>query len=399
MTTSNSNGGKSVLTFNVHSGAMYVIDPGFAWRWRKQKIGRVKNGTWQADIDVFRLDGDESDRISYLHIVHTDELSNGGYAPFDLKTSFPREGWEEAKFRVTTSYGTVGFFDALPYTKTLARRHGLLDKFLKLHSEQKAGIQDPRYEEVRREILLIDEQADLVCPPSGFGTNDFGTASKTAWSKDSSDSNKYHCFYRRNAAGKVVEAVVPYNYDKGEIDKPVLPFTVSSGAMCAIDPCYWECKNLLEPAKNGQWLASIGRFRSDKEPFLRVSYLHVIHTDEQVPDGQPPFGAEDAFPREGWELADFGVWVDSGQVSFIDRASLQDAAANELGYEDLEIQVAETGLHDFERFSGVEFGVVSGTAWGDGAYPCFFRRNSEGLIVEAVIDFITECGDEDEEDI
>lgn len=398
----NSNSDKSVMTFNVSSGAMYVVDPEYGWC--RNKIEAVKDGTWQADVDVFRLDDEENPRISYLHVIHTDELADGRRLPFDMTTSFPRDGWEKASFAVHTSSATIGFFDCSSYTETFGPYDELLNEVLELLFEKKAGIHNPKFEEVTQRFESIMEMIRHLIHSSGLGAVEFGAASKTAWNIDNSDHHEYPCFYRRNNVGQIVEAVVLY-----KIDMPVLRFVVSSGVMCVTDPDNSSCQeesiendleDRIEPVKNGTWLADIGQFRYKDENFLRVSHLHVIHADEQVPNNRPPFGKQDAFPRPGWEMTDFKAYACNGQVGFLDCKSYENAIRSASQRDEtclfFESLVGEIYFSEFV-FGVIEYGVASTTAWGNGGYPCFFRRNAEGLIVEAVIDFITKCGCGDED--
>jgi hypothetical protein len=212
-------------------------------------------------------------------------------------------------------------------------------------------------------------------------------------------------------------------------------FTVTSGGLRVTDPCYdmdtW-CAGQLENVMDGIWQAHVGyhkdsldmemnaRWRAQRveeiekakavSPAIadyyadelrrydertaayigRVAYLHIVN-----------IGAQQHFDHlaeldSTWEDSGIHVGVDSGQAGFFDldtyRALCADQAVKEKFYDevcDLTLADSSWGVHPS--------GAVSSSGYGDGGYECLVRR-VDGLVVEAIIIYISEYEEEDEED-
>lgn len=94
-------------------------------------------------------------------------------------------------------------------------------------------------------------------------------------------------------------------------------------------------------------------------------------------------------PASKWEDAPFVVGVDSGQAGFFDADYYADCYsdddfANESSWYR---RVCNLVINEPNCGNVEEKGVVSESGYGDGSYICSFRRNCEGYIVEAKIDF------------
>lgn len=168
-------------------------------------------------------------------------------------------------------------------------------------------------------------------------------------------------------------------------------FKITSGAIRVTDPCYTmgadaQCAGTIENVKNGTWVANVG------EEGGRIGILMAMHEDH-IADKLVSFEEENLVP--------FSVGVDSGQAGFFDlkeyeKVSLQDDSLEDwLVWRDAEFysKCAELTLGK-EQWGCLEFGVVSSTGWGDGSYPCYFAKNTQGEVVGLTIHYI----DEDEED-
>ena len=219
-------------------------------------------------------------------------------------------------------------------------------------------------------------------------------------------------------------------------------FEITSGTLRVTDPCYevgtW-CAGTLDKVKTGQWQAQVGYFqdpheiayltrrKSEDRARTLASYQEGAktlvstgqHTKAEVDSmiatvmamfdaEQEPYLGRVAFIHIGcgdlteigsavndWKRANIDVGVDSGQVGFFDeRLYPLNPVAIGSTLESFYEPICELTGSD-EQFGVLAFGVVSSSGYGDGSYDCFTVRNAEGLLVEAVIIFIS--GDEDEE--
>lgn len=224
-------------------------------------------------------------------------------------------------------------------------------------------------------------------------------------------------------------------------------FNVTAGALRVTDPCYdmatW-CAGTLDKVRNGTWDAHVGyhkdaldmemsaKWRQDHvekmerakalgnealaamhacdvakydkaaaEYLGRVAYIHIVAQGfERHFDHSTGLDAT-------WQLADIDVGVDSGQAGFFDVAKYALSVADkddsrsrrdsqDSTFESFYDSVCNLTLED-KQFGVVAFGTVSSSGYGDGSYDCYFRRNDVGEVIEAVIVYLQDYHEEDEE--
>lgn len=232
----------------------------------------------------------------------------------------------------------------------------------------------------------------------------------------------------------------------------VQEFKITSGALRVTDPCYdmetW-CAGTLENVKNGTWKAHVGywndpfdlrmslqwleqekkthestsklliegfvedgmteqeavkklensawhglseRRLAEKEKEIserdgRVVYIHITHEDNTV-----PFDTTLA----SFEESSIDVGVDSGQAGFFDNAQfakVTSAKEDEKAFYD---GVCDLTLAQ-DQFGVCGFGCVSSSGYGDGGYTMYFRKDESGQVIEAVILFIDNTDEEEDE--
>lgn len=224
-------------------------------------------------------------------------------------------------------------------------------------------------------------------------------------------------------------------------------FTVTSNALRVTDPCYdmetW-CAGTLDKVRNGAWDAHVGYHKDSLDAEMGERYIqgekeridkfaakhekdglgnYIQHEYDRLEEKRKEFEARpgrvayihivaQGFEKEfnhdetlnfNWERSDIDVGVDSGQAGFFDVFKYASAVSDK---EDNSAPRAERGgkfeafydavcnlTLDDKSFGVVEFGCVSSSGYGDGGYNCYFRRNSLGEVIEALIAFI-----EDEEE-
>ena len=140
-------------------------------------------------------------------------------------------------------------------------------------------------------------------------------------------------------------------------------FEVTSGKIIVKDPCYDDAYGSTFPAKNGTWVGSIHVTKGARS--ARVSAL------EARAPGRHNTLVEVC--KEG---------VDSGQMGVFD-SSKADASVDD-DYEDICAMTLET------PYGGIikQYGVVSGTAYGDGEYPVMVSRDIlTGEVTSVLIEF------------
>ena len=137
-------------------------------------------------------------------------------------------------------------------------------------------------------------------------------------------------------------------------------FEVTSGSIVVKDPCYDDASGSTFPAKNGTW----------------TGYIHrqgrTVASLEARASG-PQRGIECEVCKEG---------VESGQMGIFN------ASDSERSREDDYDQICNMTLNGI--FGGIinQYGVVSGTAYGDGVYPVLVRREVDGTVTSVRIEFI-----------
>jgi hypothetical protein len=216
-------------------------------------------------------------------------------------------------------------------------------------------------------------------------------------------------------------------------------FNVTGGALRVTDPCYdmdtW-CAGTLDKVRNGTWETHVGYHRDALDMSSSAEYRARLQADVDRHEGTPLHivylnqlqrydketaeylgrvayihivaqGFERHFDHEAeldstWKLADIHVGVDSGQAGFFDvvKYALSVADKNERGegdsFESFYDSVCNLTL-DAKSFGTVQFGCVSSSGYGDGGYNCYFRRNDLGEVIEALIVFLEDYHEDDEE--
>ena len=224
-------------------------------------------------------------------------------------------------------------------------------------------------------------------------------------------------------------------------------FAVSSGALRVTDPCYdmetW-CAGTLDNVKNGIWQAHVGyrkppeeqqwmldslkeseeriakaraavegldtetaktrriiadmdeqdlaKRRADYEAHIgRVAYLHICHENTQS-----HFDHEAEFDST-WAESDIHVGVDSGQAGFFDYALFDQMCGSEAVKDKFYDEVCALTCDTQGQWGVHPVGCVSSTGWGDGSYDCLVRRDEEGRAIEAIIIYMAEYEEEDDD--
>ena len=162
-------------------------------------------------------------------------------------------------------------------------------------------------------------------------------------------------------------------------------FNVVSKQLRLTDPCY---NRDLETGPtnfvgvvnvvNGKWSAFVGKGRLGRNPSILCATLDGCHPNNLVWDAKH----------------DFVVAVDSGQAGIFDEKYYPDSVG-EYGDGSWYDKCCKLTL-ETELFAGIvqDNGVVSSTAYGDGAYQAYVAYR-DGEVVGVLIDF--EGGDEEEE--
>jgi len=213
-------------------------------------------------------------------------------------------------------------------------------------------------------------------------------------------------------------------------------FTVTSGGLRVTDPCHdmgtW-CAGQLENVMDGIWQAHVGYHKDSLDMEMNAKWIaaeeerlnelaarlgedftrferHRLQQRREAAEAHPGrvaylhivnIGVQQHFDHlaeldSTWEDSGIHVGVDSGQAGFFDldtyRALCADQAVKEKFYDevcDLTLADSSWGVHPS--------GAVSSSGYGDGGYECLVRR-VDGLVVEAIIIYISEYEEEDEED-
>lgn len=191
-------------------------------------------------------------------------------------------------------------------------------------------------------------------------------------------------------------------------------FQVESGKLAVTDPCYdrevWTrfpgerafLGGVIDKVKNGEWEAFITMEKAGMWGD-RVSNLVIIHESVDHMD----YDEQDIY-----EIADFEVGVDSGQAGFFDETSYPQDPRGEGGeynkdafYDECcHATVGEDSRS--KNAKGTHAGIIQGrgcvssSGYGDGGYACFVKRNTQGELIAARIEYIgPEEDEEDDEDL
>ena len=155
------------------------------------------------------------------------------------------------------------------------------------------------------------------------------------------------------------------------------------------DPCYeldtW-CAGTLNNVLPGEYKCDI--VKENNRWGERVSHLYAVHNDYNVK------------LKEINEMQDFEVGVDSGTAGIFDYDyyALYHLGKTDDQWYDHRICNAfypnrmEMGISIIQTHNK---GVVSLSGFGDGSYTCFVKRNDEGQIIAIMIEYISDCEDED----
>ncbi len=155
-------------------------------------------------------------------------------------------------------------------------------------------------------------------------------------------------------------------------------FEIKSGSVYVTDPCYepgtW-CQGLVKNVLCGKWKASVIIENTSLGWGNRVHELNVVHE-----------AYEDI--EIFMDKQTFVVGVDAGVAGFFDSDKWVGRSSDEDEYS----RLCEM-THDLEQAGCTDYGVISSSGFGDGAYDCFVGKNKEGKVVCMSIIFIS---DEDE---
>ena len=168
----------------------------------------------------------------------------------------------------------------------------------------------------------------------------------------------------------------------GECRHPLGSFVLASGVMLVTDPCYEKdtwCAGELT-TRTGAWHAVVVQ-RDNGVSGHRNAILMAVHESVELA----------GLTIEQMEETGIDVGVDSGQAGFFEKARYPDDK-DQLEYEDgtWYAKVCELTLDESGPGAGITpegSGVVSQTFWGDGGYPCFVKKDENGLVVAAAIVF------------
>lgn len=158
--------------------------------------------------------------------------------------------------------------------------------------------------------------------------------------------------------------------------KNIGSFSVNSGKLLAIDPCYSDITDgiTLNNVKNGVWNATVSFINQNNGWGTRVMSLRIQHKDYY----------DIKYVEELWR--DGTIGVDSGQAGFFDL--------NNYPKEDGETREKFYGMNCQLTLSnncaGIvnNMGAVSSSGYGDGNYGLCCERSTDGDIVAAEIIFI-----------
>lgn len=139
-----------------------------------------------------------------------------------------------------------------------------------------------------------------------------------------------------------------------------------NGSLTITDPCYephiW-CAAVMN-VMPGQWVCQAEKVYDKYVKTLRIC--------------KP--GYESVIPDEHY----CSVSVDSGQCGFFDTAYYEKKQPDEKWYK----EVCEITLNKYCGLTSDSYGVVSSSAYGDGAYRVYVGREAHGDIVAIEIRFI-----------
>lgn len=165
-------------------------------------------------------------------------------------------------------------------------------------------------------------------------------------------------------------------------------FEVKSGKLMVSDPCYsidkcLHCQVQLSNVKNGMWSA----FTKYEDAGMWGNRVHEL---------EARFGACSIKDYQWEEIG--GAAVDSGQLGIFE---LDMYHGGEDDYDDVNGWYRKCCNYTLDikgQASSLEGGCVSSTGYGDGSYPCYIAKDSEGKIVAVKVVFIDEEEDEDEDE-
>lgn len=164
-------------------------------------------------------------------------------------------------------------------------------------------------------------------------------------------------------------------------------FKVKSGSLRVSDPSYdkdtW-CAGVIEEVKNGNWESYI---KLD-ETSSRVSELISLYSDI----------SNTTRKKDNWIEQSFEIGVDSGQCGIFDDEYYPNGKTGE--FSDINSFYGKCCNMTTSELSGVlDFGVVSGSGFGDGSYTCYTIEDKNGVVGVKII-FIedNEIPDEDYDD-
>lgn len=164
-------------------------------------------------------------------------------------------------------------------------------------------------------------------------------------------------------------------------------FEVTSGALMASDPCYTSdtwCAGKIDNVKNGKWL-SHAEFSYEKMWGKRVTSLQAWLSDSSP---------------SNWIRVNKSFGVDSGQFGFFDyNYFINHESEREYDSPGFYKDCCDLTL-SANKFGLLNQGVVSSSGYGDGSYPVYIAKNTNGEVIGVKVVFISDeedYYDEDEE--
>jgi hypothetical protein len=181
-------------------------------------------------------------------------------------------------------------------------------------------------------------------------------------------------------------------------------FVIKSGKIVLSDPCYelgtW-CQGVIDKVKNGVWMAEIV---DTIDGGGRISRLIAYHIDFPT--------TTDNITDDG-ELLPFDGGVDSGQFGYFDfdeyRKDESVIGVKRIADDSQQIICEDEPFYSIccdrtlsnDMWGVIPFGVISSSGYGDGSYPTYGIKNSDGEYVgftTIFIDYDEDFEDEDEEE-
>ncbi len=188
-------------------------------------------------------------------------------------------------------------------------------------------------------------------------------------------------------------------------------FEITSGKVVLSDPCYelgtW-CQGTIDNVKNGTWIAQVEKTDGSDGWGVRCGALLSIN-EEALKKDSSLMDVLTGNKSGNLEYLHFDGGVDSGQFGHFDYKHYRnDKSATDLekydfgddyDREDGDVwyrACAKITLDD-EQWGVLPHGVLSSSGYGDGSYPTYGVKDSDGQYVGFVTIFIGEDESEDDD--